>query len=353
MLDAGSRAYAYSKACGILSKSFVGKRISTLADINSISKLDKLVFPNLHRELPAKELLADFEKHVEKRAVRQILSILNAYGEPPLVLILMLRSYEYSDLKSCLHNILMGRKNLPVISDIGRFGTIKFDAFPNLKAMLKDTEFEFILYMDRTGLDDIMAIEVELDKLYYNGLKESLNKLSNDDKVYIQRILAEEISLLNCNWALRLRYYYGKTAAQTSHYLFDFKMQTGNGEVSLVNEALETLKLPLDMRESWRGWKWEKFLNPENQDDHWKLDPRYFQNAASQYLYRLTLRYFRIMPITINADFCFIRLKHYEEDMLTSVAEGLDFGMESADVLRMLGVPDGILHGLSSPETEE
>ena len=100
MLDAGSRAYAYSKACGILSKSFVGKRISTLSDINSINKLDKLVFPNLHRELPAKELLAEFEKHVEKRAVRQILSILNAYDEPPLILILMLRGYEYNDLKS-------------------------------------------------------------------------------------------------------------------------------------------------------------------------------------------------------------------------------------------------------------
>jgi vacuolar-type H+-ATPase subunit C/Vma6 len=370
MLDTGNRAYVYSKACGIIAKSFVGKRIAALENISSINEFERLIFKELRRDLPARELLNDFEKHIEKRAIRHIISIINSYDKPPSILILMLRGYEYANLKSCIHNIAIGRKNLPELSDIGHFGTIHFESFPDLRVMLENTEFEFILSWSSIASSDVTTIEAELDKHYYRSLIESLKKISEDDKVFIKKILAEEISLMNCNLALRLRTYYRKTTTEISGYLFDIKMDTNKfnriasqnpglgksgsfGEISLNTEAIESLDLPLDMRAPWQGWKWEKFLNPEKQGENWKLEPRYFQNAASRYMYRQAMRYFRRMPLTLNSDFCFIKLKEFEEDLLTSVAEGIGLGMESVDVLKMLEVlGENHYTGESAEETE-
>jgi vacuolar-type H+-ATPase subunit C/Vma6 len=79
-------------------------------------------------------------------------------------------------------------------------------------------------------------------------------------------------------------------------------------------------------------------LNPEIPGRSWTADPRYFQNAAGDYLYKLALRAFRRRPFSLDTAFCFIRIKQYEEDLLTSVAEGLGLGMSGQDVFALLEV---------------
>ena len=335
MLDAAP--YVYAKACGIIGKSFVGKRIPSLSGIRSLSELDRLIFPDHHRDLPARELLADIENRIIGRTVRQIMTITGSYENPPELLILMLRSYEYGDLKVCLQHIAGGKKEPPAISDIGRFGTIRFAAFPNLKAMLKNTELKFLLSQELKSLKagmDIAPVETKIDAFYYNCLIKSLTQLSAEDRQIAQKILSDEIALRNCTWALRLRTYYHKTAAETGKYLMDIKLR----ETSLAEDAIESLEFPLDSRSSWHGWKWERFLNSEQASSHWAADPRHFQNAASGYLYRLAMRCFHRSPMSISAVFCFIKIKQFEEDLLTSIAEGLALGLDSASVFRLLEV---------------
>jgi len=333
--------YAYAKACGIIGKSFVGKRISSLAGLHSLSELDRLVFPELHRELPGRELLVDLENRIIERAVRHILAIVGSYAEPPELLIRMLKVYEYGNLKTCLHYIADGKKELPPLCDIGRFKTVRFKAFPNIAAMLKNTEFEFLLSKDLKDLQpgmDFAPIETRLDIHYYLHLTETLSHLYDEDRDITQRILADEISLRNCVWALRLRTYYHKTASETGKYLMDIKFHGSKESPSLAAEAVKSLEMPLDSRQPWRGWKWEKFLNPEEASVHWTANPRYFQNAASQYLYQRAMKFFHHSPMAVSAIFCFIKLKQFEEDLLTSIAEGLALGMDSTGVFKLLEV---------------
>jgi len=335
MLDAAP--YVYAKACGIVGKSFAGKRISSLSGLRSLSELDRLVFPDNHRDLPARELLADIENRIIGRTVRQIMVITGAYEKPPELLIRMLRSYEYGDLKVCLQHIAGGKKEPPKISDIGRFGTIRFSAFPDLNAMLKNTELEFLLSQELRSVKagtDIAPAETKIDTFYYDCLIKSLAKLSAEDRQIAQKILADEIALRNCTWALRLRTYYRKTAGETGKYLMDIKLR----KTSLAEDAVESLEFPLDSRSSWHGWKWERLLNSEQASSHWAADPRHFQNAASGYLYRLAMRCFHRSPLSVSAVFCFIKIKQFEEDLLTSVAEGLALGIDSAGVFRLLEV---------------
>jgi vacuolar-type H+-ATPase subunit C/Vma6 len=172
---------------------------------------------------------------------------------------------------------------------------------------------------------DVLDIETRLDIRYFQELEESAGGLKGEDRALAERILSDEISLRNCSWALRLRAYYQKSSADTSRHLTHYR------------EARQALDLPLDTRAPWEGWKWEKFLNPEESGRHWVPDPRYFQNAASAFLYKFLMNSFHRMPQAVNSIYCFIKLKQYEEDILISIAEGLSLGMESEKVFNLMG----------------
>jgi vacuolar-type H+-ATPase subunit C/Vma6 len=358
--DTGEQVFAYARACGIIGKSFVGKRISALGRLNALTEFDRLVFPDAPRDLPGRELLIDLERRLLQRTVRHILAVIKSYTDPPELLIRQLRSFEYADLKTCLHHFTAGKAIPAALCDIGRFGTVRFEAYPDLKEMVRGTEFEFILSRDLKAPGfDLTSLEVELDLQYYTLLMESLKSLSAEDRLFSQMILAEEISLRNCVWALRLRTYFEKTSEETEKYLMNleipqyphtgvpgdirprFTSQSGadSGIISLSQEAVESLYFPLDNRAAWKGWRWESLLNPEEGRESWAANPRFFQNAASLYIYRLSLRCFRNMPFSVNSPFCYIKLKQFEEDLLTSVAEGLGLGMGGNDVFNLLEVP--------------
>ncbi|MCL2277260.1 MAG: V-type ATPase subunit [Treponema sp.] len=338
--------YAYAKAGWLVGKSWLGQRASILTSPRTLTELDRLIFPDNYRELPGRELLPSLEKRIIARSVRQILSVVNSYSNPPKLLIRMLKGFEYGDLKECLAHIAGGNNSLPVISDIGRFKTIRFNAFPDVSAMIKKTEFESLLSGDiksiKAGMD-LTDIDAKLDWRFYQSLIESLSQLDQEDRETAARIVADEVSLRSCLWALRLRSYYNKSEAETRKYLFDFKLPgfIRQNKTSLSYEAKQSLEFSLDFRENWRGWRWEKFLNQEQASVHWKADPRYFQNSASRHLYHLSYRGFHSSPMSVSAIFCFIKLKQFEEDLLTSVAEGLALGMESAAVFKMLPLQTG------------
>jgi vacuolar-type H+-ATPase subunit C/Vma6 len=345
MPGAGERAYAYAKACGIVGKSFVGKRIPSLESAGRLATLDRLVFPQGGRELPERELLHDLEKRITGRAVSQIMSIVSSFSRPPEFLALLVRSWEYSDLKSSLNALVSGESSFREWTDIGALGTVHFAAFPDLAAMLKDTEFGFLLdrEMNLVRGGDAVSAQTALDKHYYLSLWKALKKLPPKDRLSSEKILSEEISLRNAVWVLRLRTYYGMSGEDAARHLMDIDPQNRRGGSSsaadsLAADARAILDLPLDSRSAWADWKRERFLNPERPGDPWRASPRYFQNAASAYLYRLALRSFRLKPFSLDVVFCFIRLKQFEEDLLTSVAEGLGLGMSSQDVFALLEV---------------
>jgi vacuolar-type H+-ATPase subunit C/Vma6 len=340
MPAAGERAYVYAKACGIIGKSFTGKRIPRLRAVTRLSELERLIFPAPGRELPERELLKDLENRITGRAVKQILAIVDSFARPPELLIRLLRAYEYSDLKTCLNLISSGEKAAPVFTNIGRFGVVKFEAFPDLDAMLGGTEFAFLLEKDpssgegeREGGDTISA-QIRLDRHYYTRLRESLRRLPARDRRGAEKILGEEISLRNCIWALRLRTYYGMDSGEGRKHLMDIPLKSG---LSAAADAEAALELPLDNRAAWKGWNRESFLNGESSGE-WKADPRFFQNSASNYLYRLALHLFRRSLFSVDTAFCFIKLKQFEEDLLTSIAEGLGMGMSGGDIFSILEV---------------
>jgi vacuolar-type H+-ATPase subunit C/Vma6 len=328
------RAYAYAKACGIIRNSFIGKRIATLDNINRFNELDKLVFPKSTQDLPEKEFLIDFEARVNKRAIDSITAVVKSFKTPPEFITLLIRGWDYEDLKNMFIGLGNNEPTKPIFTDLGSFSTINFSAWPDISAMLQGTEFEYLLGMMDKGC---AFLQTELDRHYYTSLWEALTKLKRKDRLVSAKILTEEISLRNVAWVLRLRTYYHLEAEDVRSHLIDIRAVLGTRHFYLADDALSSLELPLDNRYPWLKWKRIGFLNPQTSGE-WKADPRYFQNAAAQYLYRMARRSFHFTSSSLDSIFCFIKIKQFEEDLLVSTAEGLGMGMSSHDVFAMIGI---------------
>jgi vacuolar-type H+-ATPase subunit C/Vma6 len=264
--------------------------------------------------------------------------MVDCFSKPPEFLSLLVRSYEYADLKSALTASAAAGTKKPTFTKLGRFNTVNFDAWPDIPAMIRGSEFEFLLEKDGTLKKEAegISLQTQLDRHYYEGLWAALASLSKSDKQAAEKILAEEISLRNAGWVLRLRSYYGMPPDEVKLHLITIPAKGKGRSQSLAQDAIDCLEFPLDSRAAWSSWRWVEFLNPDRGE--WRADPRYFQNAASGHLYRLARRFFRLHPFSLDTIFCFIKLKQFEEDILTSDAEGLGMGMSSRDVFALLEV---------------
>jgi vacuolar-type H+-ATPase subunit C/Vma6 len=326
----GERAYAYAKACGIIGKSFIGSRTARLGAVNRLSELDRLIFPDSPRDLPERELLVDLERRIIRRAVKQIMVIVDSFAKPPALLRHLVRAYEYEDVKRLIGALNAAEKGPFVFTDLGRFRTVRFEAYPDLAGMFEATEFEFLLHEDlRGGL-----LLNRMDKQYYTLLWRFLSLLPRGDKSGFEKIFFEELALRNAVWALRLRTYYNMPSPEIRERLIDIKPSPR--KPSLAADALASLDMALDTPEDWQKWKRFDLLNKERPGEAWQADPRYFQNAAAGYLYRLARLSFRRRPFSLDVVSCFIKLKQFEEDFLTSMAEGLGLGMSARDVSALL-----------------
>lgn len=347
MPGSGERAYAYAKACGIIGKSFLPPAMGSLASVRRLSELDRLVFPHTSKDLPERELLPDLERRIIQRSADQIVTLVRGFKNPPELLVRLVRSYEYADMANVLGALSAGENAPPAYTDIGPFRTVRFEAYPDLKAMTAGSEFSWLLKEDVSGDTGGAFLQTRLDQQYYRSLWTSLSGLAKKDSMAAEKILSEEIALRNAAWVLRLRCYYAMSAEEIRRRLV-FIPQAKPGKKALpadeeknplVRDALAALTADLDTFAEWRSWKRFDMLNAERPGEHWRADPRYFQNASAHYLYRLAKKLFRRRPFSIDTMFCFIKLKLFEEDILTNAAEGLSLGMASAEVFSLLEAP--------------
>ncbi len=331
----GERAFVYAKACGMIGKSYTGSGLSKLNTVGRLNDLDRLIFSEGSKDLPERELLPDLEWRIICRTVNQIVRIVSFFSDVPDFLVKLVQSYEISDLKAMLNAWVAKDPKLPHTADLGSFGTIHFDAYPDLDLMLKDTEYHWILDRkdDIADSKKLVLLFIEIDRQYYVNLWNSLLSVPKNDCISIKKIIEEEISMRNVIWSLRLKTYYNMDTEKIAEKLVDISL--GKGKKSLADDALECMQFAPNSYDDWSGWKRAAFVNPEKQEESWKLDPRYVQNESAKYLYTLAQRLFHRRPFAVDTVACFIKIKQFEEDLLTSVAEGLGLGMTVPDVLAM------------------
>lgn len=329
----GPKAFAWAKACGVVGKTYLGSRVSRLYSVSRLAELDRALFPQSPLELPERELSFRFERRVSERAAARIIRIVSSFKKPEAALVRLVSVYEYADLARCLASIACGDRTPPAATDIGPYRTLHFDAYPDAAKMTAGTEFAWIAEKTVSS-DTLVDIETELDRRYYYALWDEIAALRRSDRTVFEDLAAEEIELKNIVWALRLRAYYGIEGESLRSRLVDVK-RAGR---SLASDALRTADFALDRKEDWSRWSRAYLLNAEKPGEFWKIDPRRVQNAASRRLYARARFLFRMNPSSLGSIACFAKLVQFEEDLLTSIAEGLTLGMNPRDVVSSLEV---------------
>ncbi len=332
MTDSGERSYAYAKACALIGKSYLSSRVNSLLGIKRLSELDHLIFPQTPDDLPERPLSTRFERRLFDRSAERIAKILKAFNKPPAFLIRLLRVYEYTDVKACLAALSDGKKNAPPYTALGEYGTVRFSAYPDWLAMVADTEFA--VFEAPAASTRLSETENAIDAAYYKALWADISRLPGRERNSCAALIAEELALKNVMTSLRLRVYYRSSEEELEARLINPDPR----KAEFTSAARQCVNFPLDQREEWAKWPYAKLLNPPVQGEYWSIDPRYIQNAAARYLYKNALVRFRFHPFGLDGLAAFVRLLQYEEDLLTSVAEGLTIGVSVKDVYSALGV---------------
>jgi vacuolar-type H+-ATPase subunit C/Vma6 len=282
------RAYVYAKASGMIAKSFVKDRVERLSGITSLETLEDMLFG----VVDTSEDIEGIEKRLERREREAIAKILKAFYSPPRLLCVLAESDRFAQPS----------------------GRVNSDAAP-----------------DAPDIDEV----ARQNRAYYFLLWEELQKTPLSDRALIAAIITDEIRLKNAVWALRLRVYYEMDTERIKTFLIDIKPKKGR---SLYAEAVQSLSLDIEEEAQWHSWQLWKYANRPVSGQYWKIAPRFFQNKASLHLYRLAQKSFHSRPFSLDSACCFIKLKQFEREILSSVAEAARLGFSGADALATLGL---------------
>jgi hypothetical protein len=298
----GARAYLYAKACGMTARSFVAGRENRLAAVSGMAAFEDLVFGDrVSGETGAS--IDDIEKRLGRREDEAVAKIMKSFpqGKPPRL--------------------------LQMLTEGGRYGQA-----PSSEA--DDTHSTDDENGDPDEMRELSGIARQ-NGAYYTALWDELEKMPLSDRRLITAIIAEEIRLKNAVWVLRLRVYYALPPEQIKAFLI---MVGRKNKKPLYADALTALEPDIEEEAQWHGWRLWKYVNKPVSGQYWKIDPRFFQNQASLHLYHLTRKALRRNPFTLDTACCFIKLKQFEKEVLTSIAEAVRLGLTGADALEILGL---------------
>ena len=98
-------AYILAKIYGILARTFVGANYRDILRLRSVTELYDRLYPGERPAAPEYQLTADLERRAAEDAVRTMVSVLEMIGDPPELLVHLLRRYEYLTVKSVLRTL--------------------------------------------------------------------------------------------------------------------------------------------------------------------------------------------------------------------------------------------------------
>lgn len=335
MDKSGASAYVYAKASGILARSFVGSRTIKLFEAKSLSDLWVMVFNTEVPMIPETMLAKQIEIDAQKKFIKEYTDLVSCYSKPDPIFTILLKFYEYSNLKDVVSSLVTGKNQLPPLADIGKFATLNYSKYPDLEKITEGTEFAWCKTVP--DIHSEKDIEHMLDVQYVREVWKAIQKLPFTEREPVEKFLGQSFLHKNISWALRLKMYYNFTNEQVKSYLIAL---SDNPDYSdpVAGYALKVLDFPLD---SWADWKQSAlsdYINPYFGSENWEIDPRWLQQSLKKRTNDLALKTFRLYPFTANVLVTWFKIKQFELDWIRIAAEGLRLNVSSAELKKIAGI---------------
>lgn len=324
--------YLQAKLHGIHSKSIVGDNFEKIKKITSIERLKKEIFPEDNTVVPTNHLYSYLEKKVKEKMFKQINYISTFYKFKNKFINTLILRYEIDNVKLLLNAYYGKSPDLTDLFEVDLENTLNYDLiykndisdFKNLKKILKDTVFEFLIEII-PEYEDIFFIENHLDKFYYQTLLDSLYALSKHEKDLLSNIIIEEMNWQNLTWAFRTKVYYKKSFANVKDTFLDFKNLI---PLDVLNNIFELQFIPdeaelilKDIPIKYRSVILESF----NEDGDFDL-PLLEDNNLKE-LMKLYSKYFFIENFNILPIISFVYIKKIEYYNIVKLIESIRYNI--------------------------
>ena len=330
-------AYVYAKASGMLAKSFVGSRADKLFSAKSLGELYGLLFDDELPVVPESMLAKIIEKKAQQRFITQYTGLLENYSSPDELLVTLLRSYDYENIKEVGAALCYRENALPDLVDIGSYSRIGYKYWPDLAAMTANSSVSW--YNKPPESSQQQAIDQKLDLQYISQLWQSVKKLPISEKPLLEEFVRREVVYQNIMWALRLKVFYRYRDEKITSMLA-YEGVSGQKNDLFAKDAFAILDKETDSWEVWSGWKYAEFLNPHEDGVVWEIDPCWVEMMMRRDLNQRALRAFHKNPSSALVLFSWFKIKQNELGYIRSVAEGLRLDMDSDEIRTAAGAMD-------------
>jgi vacuolar-type H+-ATPase subunit C/Vma6 len=344
------RTFRYSfilaKIYGMLARTYVGENYREILRLKKVQDLYDRLYPGERAEKPEHQLTAELEARIAQSGIAAMTYVLDSLGDPPEILVHILRKFEYQAVKSHLRSLAQGaaapaeggaparataaqEPSGPQAWDLGRYGSIDLAHSVDVIATIESSSYAWVLPLLKTT--PVVRIENMLDQEYYRLLLALTRALHLKDRAGVSRLVNLEITLTDVLWALRLRFAFGLEAEKARELLIP-------GLLDAERRAVEqSFDIPADSIEGWRKWKFGWLVEDQLSESFKAPDPVRAEQKAARRLYARAHQLFHQDPFTLTPLVAFFKLKEYEVGFLKTAVEALRLSVSEQDVLTLVG----------------
>ena len=340
----GANAYIYSKASGILKKSFIGPRTHLLFETKSLSELWTLLFKSNAPNVPEVLLAEQIEHEAMSRFLKQYTNFISLYDKPNPVYLDQLCIYEAENLKEIAAALINNEPELPSHIDLGKYGKLNFAGWPDIAKITKDSDFSW--YNQVPDVSKQQQMEMAIDLQVIRHLSESLHKTKGSSYKSLIKIYRNEYVIKNIVWALRLKIYYKYTNEEIIKKLI-YVTDAPDHNDPIAGPAIKILDMPLDEYNVWSQWKYSRLLNTHTEGEVWMVDPSSIERKNRVRLNNIAYHIFHHYPMTDSCLICWYKIKNFELSCIRTAVERLKLNIDSAEAMRIIGLDEtgGLING--------
>ena len=284
-------AFCYSKAAGLLKKSFIKERTSLLFMQESLAGLWDLLFKEPAPLVPEVMLARQIEEKAAANFLSQYKNFMDMFDYPPEILTDKLRLFETDYSKQHESEEIHSQQSLDFKRDL---------------QILKEN---------------------------WNAIEMCMG----DDRAAHEKLFLDEYIIKNIIWALRLEIYYEMPREQIIQNLF-YVTDKADKNDPVAGPAIKVLNFDVNNYSDWENWKYAQFLNPHESGERWRVDPVWIERKYAGHQAKLAESIFHQYTMQDAALAAWFKLKSYELTCIRTAVEGLRLNISSEEAMEAVGI---------------
>ena len=340
MDKSGADAFVFDKANGILGKSFTNNRAKQLFSAKSLGELWTLLFKTQPPLVPEVLLSQEIEEKAFSDFINSYIKFLDAYDKPESVLVDQLLLFEGENLKEIGAALCNGEQKIPKITDLGKYSSLKYSAWPDIKKITRGTPFSW--YNKVPGIHEQQKLEFKIDIQVCRHLWESAVKEKGEASEALLEIYRQEFIIKNIVWVLRLRLYYKMKSEDIIENLIYVTDKPGHSD-PVAAPALKILDWPLDEYEPWSTWKYSYLVNPHVDGQIWQIDPIWIERRNRTEINRKANKLFHQFPSDSSFLIGWYKMKNFELSCIRTAVESIRLNVNPEEAMNAVGISDAEL----------